>query len=100
MADVILCGVVIEKTGEVEKFCTYEAKVAFPLMDEDNVTPVDGIALCELHESAFENGKPLVCATRKGKRFLIQAENSEGEPDIITEKGGTPPASHNTPAPN
>lgn len=100
MTDVILCGVVVEKSGEVERFCTYEAKVAFPLMDEENVHPIDGIALCELHEEAFENGKPLMCATRKGLRFLIQAENNDNIPAIITEMGGTPPASQHTPAPN
>lgn len=100
MTDVILCGAVVEKSGKVERFCTYEAKVAFPLMDDENVHPIDGIALCELHEEAFENGKPLMCTTRKGLRFLIQAENSDKTLDIITERGGTPPDSHHTPAPN
>lgn len=99
MTDTILCGVVIEKSGEMERFCTYEALTVFPLMDDDNVHPIDGITMCQMHDNTFEAGSPLVCATRKGNRYLIQ-KNSDEIFDIITEGVGTPPDPHNTPAPN
>jgi hypothetical protein len=79
MSDIILCSIVVEKAGELERFCTEEALFAFPIMDDDNVKPIDGIALCQEHSDKFDDGKPLVAMSKCGHRFLIQLNPDEQE---------------------
>lgn len=85
--DVILCGVVIEKSGDLERMCTSEAVYAIPLMDKDGVTPVDGVALCQEHSDKFDEGKSLVCHTRHGEHFLIQRELNPEDEEVILQEG-------------
>lgn len=84
---VILCGTIVEKVGELERFCTNEAKYAIPLMDEEEVEVVDGIALCEEHSTRFDEGHSLIVQTRKkADRLLIRIDlNIEQEDSILPE---------------
>jgi len=100
MSDVILCGVVVEKEGELERFCTNEAAFAIPLTDDADVQVVDGIALCNEHSDRFDNGHSLMVRTRHGDRLLIHIDlNPEGEDSTMEEVSSSPPADHPTPTP-
>lgn len=99
MADIYLCDVVVEKVGELERFCTEEAAYAIPIMDEDNM-PVDGIALCQKHSDRFDEGHSMMTRSRMGQYILIQL-NTEVESDILEASDSTPPVMETVaPAPN
>ncbi len=88
MADVFLCGTVVEKNGTLERFCTNEAVCAIPLTDEDDLKVIDGICLCQLHSDRFDEGKSLMVKSRKGQHMLIQIDlNADPMPDTINEQG-------------
>lgn len=74
----------MEKTGELERLCTEEAKYALPIMDEDEITPIDGIPLCQEHSDKFDEGRSLMVRTRKGEVYLIQLNPSEQESILDT----------------
>jgi len=100
MADVILCGVITEKAGIIEKFCTNEALYVYPILGTDEVTIEDGICLCQLHSDSFDTGRSLVAATRKGNRYLLQLIPQTGDATIGECNSGTPPAAApNVPSP-
>ena len=84
--DIILCGTVVQKDEETEKFCTNEALYTIPMTDdEDETKVVDAVCLCQLHSDRFDAGHSLVVKTRKGKHLLIQVDlNVEPEQDTIT----------------
>jgi len=98
--DIILCGVVVEKVGEMERFCTSEAKYAIPLLDDHDVEIVDGIALCQEHSDRFDSGRSLIVQTRKGNRLLIRIDlNPEEDGSTMEEVDSSPPADQPTPTP-
>ena len=84
---VILCGTIVEKVGELERFCIDEAKYVIPLMDDAEVQVIDGIALCEEHSTRFDEGHSLIVQTRKkADRLLIRIDlNIEQEDSILPE---------------
>ena len=97
MTDTILCGVVIEKDGERERFCTNPACYVYPLAGDNDTDIIDGIVLCQEHSDKFDLGKSLIARTRHGYRFMIQLI-LEPEDSTMDECNGAPPVVHNAPA--
>ncbi len=94
--DTVMCGVVIEKSGNSERFCTHEARFVIPLTADDDTTLIDAIPLCELHSDRFDGGASMVVKTRKDQRVLIRIELTSTSSEVILSEQDV--ASHPAPS--